>query len=552
MVGKEDVYKCINRLNKCLAYLAIVLEWTAIFSIFHLYNRNNDNHFSLLTSYTLVPISKCSTQKYLMTLKPIPPKLRESADVTWEDGSGKCDSGIFSSILTAPINKVGGTGHIAVGDTGICKEVNITKSFGVEFEKKHFGNSDYLTDYDERIDVKDRKLETCSRTKCEPLKFITCRLSKEYYRCAEEGEVGSCILGSSYYSDEMVEQDAYSPTMEYGEYLKRTVCSNLSHAFVVQKRNTSWEMLEKLHYDRRDYSTNFNDTDYYHVVSRKGAFLAISSPAPGDGDTHCMTNPTYVTGTHWIIVIYVFAKVLEVLILSFPDMRCLKGYRLCCFALLLLGDQESDPADDDDGDSDEFNSWGQIIFGFFNSATLYATCILPANIILPGLIEISDEHSAVMAGIDDALANDPGFVGPGIWHTESSLYTLVWNAGSWHIVFVLCLVIALIGVIPFCFRCQKSESEGCQKCVQYFSALAFLPIWAFYAIFTFLIIFDPMYKIAFAFAFPVEFSFEYGFPVPGLATRVAICAVSGALLKYLMLVLRILNAALGISIKLTA
>ena len=97
-----------------------------------------------------------------------------------------------------------------------------------------------------------------------------------------------------------------------------------------------------------------------------------------------------------------------------------------------------------------------------------------------------------MAGIDDALANDPGFVGPGIWHTESSLYTLVWNAGSWHIVFVLCLVIALIGVIPFCFRCQKSESEGCQKCVQYFSALAFLPIWAFYAIFTFLIIFDPL------------------------------------------------------------
>ena len=103
MVGKEDVYKCINRLNKCLAYLAIVLEWTAIFSIFHLYNRNNDNHFSLLTSYTLVPISKCSTQKYLMTLKPIPPKLRESADVTWEDGSGKCDSGIFSSILTAQL-----------------------------------------------------------------------------------------------------------------------------------------------------------------------------------------------------------------------------------------------------------------------------------------------------------------------------------------------------------------------------------------------------------------------------------------------------------------
>ena len=64
--------------------------------------------------------------------------------------------------------------------------------------------------------------------------------------------------------------------------------------------------------------------------------------------------------------------------------------------------------------------------------------------------------------------------------------------------------------------------------------------------------FDPMYKITFAIAFPVEFSFEYGFPVPGLATRVAICAISSAFLKYLVLVLRILNAAFGMSIKLSA
>jgi hypothetical protein len=61
-----------------------------------------------------------------------------------------------------------------------------------------------------------------------------------------------------------------------------------------------------------------------------------------------------------------------------------------------------------------------------------------------------------------------------------------------------------------------------------------------------------MYKITFAIAFPVEFSFEYGFPVPGLATRVAICAISSAFLKYLVLVLRILNAAFGMSIKLSA
>ena len=70
------------------------------------------------------------------------------------------------------------------------------------------------------------------------------------------------------------------------------------------------------------------------------------------------------------------------------------------------------------------------------------------------------------------------------------------------------------------------------------------------------IFFNPMYEITFHFAlaFPIEFSFEYGFPVPGLATRVAICAISGAFLKYLVFVLHALNAAFGMSmnIKLSA
>ena len=106
MVKKEDIYKCINLVNKILGYISILFEWIAIFSIFHLYNRNNDHHFALLTSYTLVPISHCSTEKYLMTLKPIAPMLRDNSDVTWEDGAGQCDSGVYSNMLTAPVKKI--------------------------------------------------------------------------------------------------------------------------------------------------------------------------------------------------------------------------------------------------------------------------------------------------------------------------------------------------------------------------------------------------------------------------------------------------------------
>ena len=349
MVKKEDIYKCINLVNKILGYISILFEWIAIFSIFHLYNRNNDHHFALLTSYTLVPISHCSKEKYLMTLKPIAPMLRDNSDVTWEDGAGQCDSGVYSNMLTAPVKKIGDIGRInnclgkcAVEDTGICKEVNITKSFGVEFEKK-LGNSDYLTDHNIRIDLKDRKMNNCSRTKCEPFKYITCRLDKEYYPCEDELEIGNCLRIP--YSD-VVDED---PNMNYGEYLKRTVCSNLSHTFVVQKRNTSWEFLEKLHYYQRDYSTNFNDTDYYHVVSRTGAFLAISSPTQHEGDTHCLVNPKYVGGTQWIIAMYVVAKLLEALALAIPDMRCLNGYRLVCWALLKVDE------DDEKHEKDEFD-----------------------------------------------------------------------------------------------------------------------------------------------------------------------------------------------------
>jgi len=550
MVNKEDIYKCINLVNKILGYIAILFEWIAIFSIFHLYNRSNDHHFALLTSYTLVPISDCSTQKYLMTLKPIAPMLRDNSDITWEDGAGQCDSGVYSNMLTAPVKKIGDIGltncfgKCAVEDTGICKEVNITKSFGVEFEKKHFGNSDYLTDYDIRIDLKDRKMNNCSRTKCEPFKYITCRLDKEYYPCKDEMEVGTCLRTS--YSD-VVDED---PNMDYGEYLKRTVCSNLSHTFVVQKRNTSWEFLEKLHYHQRDYSTKFNDTDYYHVVSRTGAFLAISSPTQHEGDTHCLIKPKYVSGTQWIIAMYVFAKILEALILAIPDMRCLNGYRLVCWVLLKVRE------DDEDDEADEFdeveNGRAQMVFSFMNTLLLYITCILPANIILPGLIQVSDEHSAVMEGVDNAVAKDPTFVGPGIWHTESSLYTLVWAAGSWHAVFIIILVIAVIGTVPFWPFIQCHKREGYEKYAMASTFLSFLPLFLFYTIFTCAIFFDPMYKITFAIAFPVEFSFEYGFPVPGLATRVAICAISSAFLKYLVLVLRILNATFGMSIKLSA
>ena len=549
MVKKEDIYKCINLVNKILGYISILFEWIAIFSIFHLYNRNNDHHFALLTSYTLVPISHCSTQKYLMTLKPIAPMLRDNSDVTWEDGAGQCDSGVYSNMLTAPVKKIGDIGRVnnclgkcAVEDTGICKEVNITKSFGVEFEKK-LGNSDYLTDHDIRIDLKDRKMNNCSRTKCEPFKYITCRLDKEYYPCEDELEIGNCLRIP--YSD-VVDED---PNMNYGEYLKRTVCSNLSHTFVVKKRNTSWEFLKKLHYYQRDYSTNFNDTDYYHVVSRTGAFLAISSPTQHEGDTHCLVNPKYVGGTQWIIAMYVVAKLLEALALAIPDMRCLNGYRLVCWALIKLDE------DDEKDEKDEFdeleNSRRQRVLSLVTTAGLYITCILPANIILPGLIQVSDEHSAVMEGVDNAVAKDPTFVGPGIWHTESSLYTLVWAAGSWHVVFIIILVLAAIGTVPFWpfIQCHK---KGYEMYVMASTALAFLPIFFFYAIFTFAIFFDPMYEITFAIALPVEFSFEYGFPVPGLATRVAICAISGAFLKYLVFVLHTLNAAFGMSIKLSA
>ena len=138
-------------------------------------------------------------------------------------------------------------------------------------------------------------------------------------------------------------------------------------------------------------------------------------------------------------------------------MRCLNGYSLVCWVLLKVRE------DDEDDEADEFdeveNSRAQMVFSFMNTLVLYITCILPANIILPGLIQVSDEHSAVMEGVDNAVAKDPTFVGPGIWHTESSLYTLVWAAGSWHAVFIIILVIAVIGTVPFWpfIQCHKRE-----------------------------------------------------------------------------------------------